>query len=333
MDDPKKTNTNEWAIQHGENIASYNIVRPVRSSLKWTAYLARDNDGKRVTLTFIDKQRIMENYQIIAFQNGTPIETAKAEAARHVEEYEKDRIDAIQRIKGLGNARVAKTTGWSYDKERDQLVIISEYTPGYDLAYAAEKLNPKQLIYIFVQVLDGLKFIHQNGFLHLNLKPPRIYIDFEPDSPAVKITDFGFAIPMKGYTKECGGTALYMAPEVILNRSDQIDARADLYSFGVTMYCALTGRNPHEHRIDARGDKARMAEAVKSETGVNTPPSHYNREIPKELDRIILELLQKEPENRKYTDADDLSAEFTELWPAECKDMSRAGTTTLSTYD
>lgn len=329
----KKPNvdTNGWAIQHGEAFPeNFDIVRPIRSSLKWTAYLAKDKSGNRMTLTFIEREKIIENCQIAAFQSGTPIETAKEEASHLVKEYEKTLMESVDRIKGLGNEHVAVTHGWSYDHERDQMVIFSDYTPGVSLADAAQKLDPKQLLYIFVQALDGLKCIHQNNLLHLNIKPSRIYIDFETDPPVAKFTDFGFAIPIKGYTGEYGGTALYMAPEVILNQRDQIDARADLYSFGVTMYNALTHRDPMEHRLDARGDKMRMAEVVKREESVTTPPSHYNRDIPKELDRIILDLLQKDPIARQYANADDLSTTFTEIWPTECAEMSHAGITSLA---
>ncbi len=331
MDDPKK-NTSEWAIQHGEIMQSYNIVRPIRSSLKWTSYLARDKSGAKVTLTYIDRERIVEHYQIIAFQNGTAIETAQAEAARYVEEYEKNLIDSVERIRGLGNAHVAATHGWSHDKERNQLVIVSEYAPGVDLAYAAQKLNPKQLIYIFTQVLDGLTYIHQNGFLHLNVKPTRIHIDFEADTPSAKLTDFGLAVPMTGNKGEYAGTALYMAPEVILNQSDRIGARADLYSLGVTMYNALTGRQPLEHRVDARSDKPRLAQIVNEEHDVTTPPAHYNRAIPAELNEIILGLLRKDPEKRTYDNADDLANAFREYWPNETLEMSPEGTSNLSSF-
>jgi serine/threonine protein kinase len=332
MDAPK-IDTSEWALQHGEILQNYRIVRPIRSSLKWTAYLARDDSGKRVTLTYIERQRIVEQYQLHAFQNGTPIETAEAEAARYVREQEKTLIDTVERIRGLGDEHVAATHGWRHDKERDQLVIVSDYTPGVDLAYAADRLTPQQLIYIFAQVLDGLGFIHQNGFLHLNLKPSRIVIDFEPDEPVVRITDFGFAIPMKGCTGDYAGTALYMAPEAVLNQRDRIGTRADLFSFGVTMFEALTGRGPLEHRIDARSDKARLAAIVSREPNVTTPPSHFNREVMPALDRIVLDLLHKDPDERRYDNADDLAAAFREQWPEECLDMARAGTTSLSSYD
>ncbi len=323
----------DYAIQHGENLHSYTIIRPIKASNKWTSYLGKDETGKRVTLTYIDRERIIESYQVIAFQNGTPIEQAKLSAQQYVHDFEKTLIDKVERIKDLGNDHVAATYGYSFDKERDQLVIVTEYTPGVDLGYASERLNPKQLIYLFAQVLDGLAFIHQNGFLHLNIKPSRVYVDFEPDVPAVKLTDFGFAIPIQKHGAEYSGTLLFMAPEVALNQPERIDARADLFSFGVLMYNCLTGRYPYEHRLDARSQKERIVAIIQNESSLTIPPSHYNREIPKELDTIVLNLLQKEPEKRCYESTDDLVNAFYEQWPEETRTIPRLGTSTLTSFE
>ncbi|MFA4973424.1 MAG: serine/threonine-protein kinase [bacterium] len=330
----EKRETDNWAIPHGMSLPeNYEVMRQIRESLKWTAYLAKDGQGNKRTLTYVDDAKILERYKVSAFQRGLSPEEAEREAVKYAHEYKDRLLKMVENVRDLGNEHVAAIFGASYDKERDQLVIISDYTPGVDLAYAAEKLNPMQLVCIFAQILSGIDFIHKNGFLHLNIKPSRIYVDFEQDPPQAQLTDFGFAVPIGKYEGESSGTLLYMAPEVVMNRKELIDERADLYSFGVTMYTSLTGRFPLENRLNARSDKSEFARIVDKEESVRTPPSFYNKRVPKELDELIIGLLEKKPDRRKYAHADVLLSAFNELWPKECSGMTREGISSLSSYD
>lgn len=334
MSPEKKADIENRAVRHGMRMPeSYEVLRQLRESLKWTAYLARDKRGNRRTLTFVDDERILEAHRVHAFQEGHPPEEVEREAKAYARNYKEQLLKSAENVRDLGNKHVAATLGASYDKERDQLVIISEYVPGVDLAYAAERLNPMQLICIFAQILDGVHFIHKSGFLHLNIKPSRIMVDFEQEPPLARLTDFGFAVPIGKYDGESIGTLLYMAPEVVLNLEDQINERADLYSFGVTMYACLTGRVPLESRLNARSDKSELAKIVNKEESVRTPPSFYNNRVPKEMDEIVLSLLEKIPGKRKFACADILLSTFNNLWPNECRSMTREGMSSLSLYD
>lgn len=186
-----------------------------------------------------------------------------------------------------------------------------------------------QMISLFVQLLDGLEFIHKNRMLHLNLKASKVRIDLEGLPPIVKITDFGFAIPTQGFTGEYYGTPFYMVPEVVFEKREKIDYRADLYSFAVLAYCCLTGRYPFEGRQNAEMDRDALKRIVEKE-GPPPPPSQYAREIPAELDEILLKLIRPEPDERDFKNASEVIFTFDKAWPNESREMPHETVTTLT---
>jgi serine/threonine protein kinase len=323
----------DWTFDHGTRFEDYEIIRRIRSSRNWITVLAENSTGDRKALTYIDKSKIIERYQMWAFQNGTPPDDLEKEAFEYLHDHQEKLKEAVDRVKGLECGHVATIHRYSYDREKDQLVIVSDFTPGVDIFEACRMLNWKQILYLFTQVLEGLREIHEFQFLHLNLKPSRIFVDFSPKVPSVMLSDFGFAVPVKGYAEKYNGTLFYMAPEVILEERDKIDYRADLFSFGVTFYYCLTGNQPFGDRFIAQSDKQRILNHVKREKNISTPPSFYRKELPPELDEFLMGLLQKEPEERKYKRAKGALNYIETNWPDECKTMTREGSTTLMSYD
>lgn len=328
-----KDDASDLTIDHGEKLENYDIVRPIRTSANWIAYLVHDKKGNPLTLTYCHGERFFQDHQILAFQEGVAQQELEAEARRQLAKYEKRKKDAASRVKGIELGHVQTVHGWCYDKIKKNIVVVSEYMPGVNIFYASRLLNWKQILFLFVQVIEGLLEIHDSGFLHLNVKPQNITVNFGAGGPQVKLTDFGFAIPIQGYDGEYGGTPLYMAPEVVLEHRGKIDRRADLFTAGIVFYECVTSHNPLGHRIIARGDRGRLKHIVEREKSTSTPPSHYKREIPPELDKLSLDLLQKEPEKRNYNDAGDVLNYIYEKWPEESRQMTRQGTSTLSSYD
>ncbi len=296
----------------------YKLIRKLRDSQNWTAFLSEDGKGNLRTLKFIDKAKLVERYTVLARQRGLASDAAKKVAEGNAQDFLDRSMGSASRSLGRGNEHVAATLGMGYARGSNQHVIITEFSPGVDLARASESLSPRQLIFIFAQLIRGLAFIHEEGFLHLNIKPSRIYVDIGGAAPLARISDFGFAVPMGSYDGECAGTLLYMAPEVILNDDTEVGCRADLYSFGVTMYTCLTGRIPLQNRLHV-GDN--LTQAIEKEDCVRTPPSFYNDLVPAELDEIVLGLMRKEEDERGFASARDLLDSFLQLWPRECEAM------------
>lgn len=315
------------------SFSDYEVIRCLRSSFKWTSYLAKDKTGNLVTLTYFDKDKMIERYKVSAFQNGANQDNIETEAKNFADDYEESIRQSVERIKGLGNDHVGTTFGLFFDTSKKQTVVVSEYIQGVDLFYASGRLKPNQLICLFAQALDGISFIHKSGFLHLNLKPSRICVDFDGEKPNVMVTDFGLGIPLQGYTGKYNGTLFYMAPEVILEKRSEIDDRADLFSFAVTMYYCLTGHQPLGDRFAAHSNKSKLSRIVESEKSVFIPPSHYNSEVSAEMDELVLGLLEKEPSKRKFRTAGNLLNFMYEKWPKESHQMARESTSTLVSYD
>lgn len=180
--------------------------------------------------------------------------------------------------------------------------LLMEYIDGYNLKYFIDNrvMSLKEMIQICIQLCEGLDFLHQNGVVHRDVKPANFL--FSKDGKQVKIVDFGLSKSKSSWRtrwmKESGGTRLYMSPEQIKKKS--LDARSDIFSFGLTMYELFTGRHPCAG-VSAR-DATRRILSPRFEWPV---PSSINRQIPERLDRVVLKALRRDI-NRRYQSCTEL---------------------------
>ena len=124
--------------------------------------------------------------------------------------------------------------------------LIMEYVDGLDLAELLSRveygvLSFDECAHMVSSLASGLSYAHENGVLHLDIKPANIMID---RSGRVKLTDFGMAslASAAGYGGARGGTVGYMPPEQI--EGGQVDERTDVFSLAVVVWEALTGSCP-----------------------------------------------------------------------------------------
>jgi eukaryotic-like serine/threonine-protein kinase len=121
---------------------------------------------------------------------------------------------------------------------------------GLDLRLERQKtLDPTEVLFIADQLLDVLAAAHRQGIIHRDIKPANILLCTDG---SVKVLDFGLARMKESQfatqaTREgiVLGTASYMAPEQAQAKRDLVDARADLWAVGATLFHALTGRTVH----------------------------------------------------------------------------------------
>ena len=180
--------------------------------------------------------------------------------------------------------------------------LLMEYIDGYNLKYFIDNrvMSLKDMVQICIQLCEGLDFLHQNGVVHRDVKPANFL--FSRDGKQVKIVDFGLSKSKSSWRtrwmKESGGTRLYMSPEQI--RKKNLDARSDIFSFGITMFELFTGRHP------CYGGTARDATRKIISPRYEWPiPSSINREIPERLDKVILKALRRDI-NRRYQSCTEL---------------------------
>lgn len=309
-------------------IKRHKLLRRISSSSKSSSYLAVDSHNKQFTLTFIENEKIRERAKFIAYASGVEAGEAELEADGEIARYQEQCRRIAERVKGLAHENVAEVLGFGIDQERNQMVVVSEFVPGVDLFYATQGLFPLQMLSVFIRILSGLEYMHQHEFLHLNIKPGKIRVDLDSSPLIVKLTDFGFAMPFHNMDAELSGTPLYMAPEAILNEHDKVDERADLFSFGVTAYYCITRHQPFEHRLRAGNEREVLKSLMKHEDLVS-PPSHLNKGVPKEMDGIIMGLLEHKAEKRLFANAREVIQAIESKWPQECKMMPHEMTTTL----
>ncbi|MGE3843632.1 MAG: protein kinase [Vicinamibacterales bacterium] len=196
--------------------------------------------------------------------------------------------------------------------------LVMEYVEGETLAQRLTQgaLPLDRALPLAIQVADALDKAHRTGIVHRDLKPANVMLT----KAGVKLLDFGLAklapqseslgrgrlsevstghAPLTG-TGSILGTFHYMAPEQL--DGGNVDARADIFSFGALVYEAITGRRAFEG-----ASQASVIAAILERTP--PPLSALMPVVPKALDRIITTCLAKDPDDRWQT-ARDVSREL-----------------------
>jgi eukaryotic-like serine/threonine-protein kinase len=188
--------------------------------------------------------------------------------------------------------------------------LVSELLEGESLRTILEKgpIPQRKAIEYAVQIANGLAAAHDKGIVHRDLKPDNLYVCRDG---RVKILDFGLA---KMAAKETPGvdgatmtqhtaagvvmgTANYMAPEQV--RGGQVDARTDMFSFGVVLYEMLSGKRAFQRDSSPETMTAILKEDVPELTDTKLP-------VAPALERIVRRCLEKSPEQR-FQSAKDLA--------------------------
>ncbi len=216
----------------------------------------------------------------------------------HLSASEQDRARFVQEAKAASALNHPNVCTIHDIGEHDgQLFIVMELVEGQTLhdllgAHRGSPLPMKRAVEIGTQIADGLAAAHEKGIVHRDMKPENIMI--RRDGIA-QIMDFGLAkLKASGasrLTREGStvGTAGYMSPEQI--QGQEVDHRSDIFSLGVVLYELFTGQMPF------RGvhETALAYEIVNVDP---VPMSSVRPEIDPALDAIVLECLEKDPNER-----------------------------------
>ncbi len=194
-------------------------------------------------------------------------------------------------LKDIQHPNVVKIGDFGWDRGLNRLYYTQEFLKGVPLHVFLEDRDFATAEDLFLQALKGLEAIHNAQALHGDIKPSNMFV-LEPSGakrPSLKILDLGMAHPR---LRSGSGTPAYMAPEKVLG--DAVDERSDLYALGLSFYESLTGANPFL--------KEGSSESLKAQTAVVAAPAGtLNPEIPPYFNRILMQLLAKNPHDRFRT--------------------------------
>ncbi len=199
----------------------------------------------------------------------------------------------------LRHPGVAAVHDFDVVQEGRDYFFTMDLVAGDDLYQATEGLELQPILDLFVQICRAIAYVHDRGFIHLDLKPSNILVDAGGQP---RIVDFGVAATRNVLDGSLKGTLHFMAPEMAVDR--RVDHRADLYSLGIVLYQLLCRQVPFA------GTNA--VSLLQSHREAPLPfETERARRVPEALRSVIAKLCAKDPADR-YRNANTVIAAISE---------------------
>lgn len=251
----------------GRTVSHYTILEKLGEGGMGVVYKAEDTKlDRRVALKFLPREIAEDETQQARF-------VQEAKAASALNHPNVCTIHDIQEFEG-------------------EQYIVMEYVDGVTLRDKLREgqLEVKDVVDYAIQIGEALQAAHKKDIVHRDVKSDNIMINTENQ---VKVMDFGLA-KLKGTLKltkstSTVGTLAYMSPEQLQGK--EVDARGDIFSFGVVLYEMLTGQLPFKGEYES----ALMYSILNTDP---EPVTNYHQDLPSGLTYIIDKVLEKNPDDR-----------------------------------
>ena len=216
-----------------------------------------------------------------------------------------------QSVSRLNHPNIVQT--FDFGQWNGAFYLVMEYVTGEDVAAVIRREGPMDFpraARFFSQICSALTEAHEHGIVHRDLKPENLMLVRRRDGAEhAKVLDFGLAKLREREESSAitvgsriVGTPYYMSPEQV--QGAPLDARADIYSLGATLYRVLTGFPPFHAATP-------MGVLTKHVTDEVVPPRERapDRDLPEEADRVVLRAMAKAPEDR-YSSASEMERDL-----------------------
>lgn len=181
-------------------------------------------------------------------------------------------------------------------EDQGQVYIAMEFIDGRPLDELIGEISLEAGVRLLVDCADAVQIAHAAGLVHRDLKPANILVA-EPEEGRLHpyVLDFGLVLNLDDDTLTAAGDMLgtpgYMAPEQAAGRRAEVDRRSDVYSLGCVLYQMLTGKPPFADSSRTEILRRLMNEDVR-------PPRRLKSGVPRALERICLQCLERRPARR-----------------------------------
>jgi Tol biopolymer transport system component/tRNA A-37 threonylcarbamoyl transferase component Bud32 len=278
----------------GTRLGPYEILSAIGAGGMGEVYRARDTRlGREVAIKILPAERLADEHRRRRF------------------------VKEAQALSALNHPHIV--TIYEIESSGDIDFIVMELVRGttLDLLIPKHGLRLNELLRIAIPAADAIAAAHARGIIHRDLKPANIIVG---DDGTVKVLDFGLAklvVPEERPARETmtdadirltaagriAGTPAYMSPEQATG--GQLDARSDVFSFGAALYEMATGVRAFAGDTTADTLAAVLAAPPK-------PPTQIVTGLPREIERLILRCLRKDPE-RRYQSMLDVRNELQDI--------------------
>lgn len=180
-----------------------------------------------------------------------------------------------------------------HGKAEGTCYLLMDYVEAENLKELFARQDPllsENVAQILIDSATALSHVHESGYMHLDFKPENILIT---RNGAVRLIDFDMAQPLPEKPVKFSknpGTPGYMAPEQL--RREPIDARVDIFAFGVSAYELLTNEKPFP------GDTPAQILAAQMQPSGPPPLRDHNPDVPAALEKVVMKCLECDPERR-----------------------------------